>query len=125
MQSEKTVSRSWISVKNILSYGSARLIRIVFQSRQNQFFTVCNGKSVFGHGNSVIAHDVNVVVIVALDGVRHYVVRASQFIYAVQLCISGRGYVYRFEAVKIKIIFAVLRPNYGRKFGIVLKRPRF
>lgn len=81
MQSEKTVSRSWITVKNILSYGSARLIRIVFQSRQNQFFTVCNGKSVFGHGNSVIAHDVDVVVIVALDGVRHYVVRASQFIY--------------------------------------------
>lgn len=79
----------------------------------------------FEHGNSVIAHDVDVVVIVALDGVRHYVVRASQFIYAVQLCISGRGYFYRFEAVNIKIIFAVLRPNYGRKFGIVLKRPRF
>ena len=125
MQSEKTVSRSWITVKNILSYGSARLIRIVFQSRQNHFFTACDGKSVFGHGNSVIAHDVDVVVIVAFDGVRHYVVRARQFIYAVQLCISGRGYDYRFVAVNIKIIFAVLRPNYGRKFGIVLKRPRF
>lgn len=81
MQSEKTVSRSWITVKNILSYGSARLIRIVFQSRQNQFFTVCNGKSVFGHGNSVIAHNVNFVVFVVYDGVRHYVVCARQFIY--------------------------------------------
>lgn len=62
-------------------YDSARLIRIVFQSRQNQFFTVCDGKSVFGHGNSVIAHNVNFVVFVVYDGVRHYVVCARQFIY--------------------------------------------
>ena len=125
MQSKKTGSHSWITVKNILSYGSARLIRIVFQSRQNQFFTVCDGKSVLGHINSVIAHNVNFVVFVVYDGIYHYVVLARQFVYAVQLCISGRGYVHRFEVVNIKIIFAVLRPNYERKFGIVLKRPRF